>query len=34
MNEPIEIRGARVHSFKSIDLDIPRGKLAVFSGVS
>ena len=30
----IKIRGARVHNLKNIDLDIPRNKLIVFTGLS
>ena len=30
----IELRGVRVHNLKSIDLDLPRGKLIVFCGTS
>ncbi|MCQ2427558.1 MAG: excinuclease ABC subunit UvrA [Clostridia bacterium] len=30
----IKIRGARVHNLKNIDLDIPRDKLVVFTGLS
>ncbi len=30
----IQLRGVRVHNLKSIDLDLPRGRLIVFCGVS
>ncbi|MCX6724653.1 MAG: ATP-binding cassette domain-containing protein, partial [Candidatus Shapirobacteria bacterium] len=30
----IKIKGAREHNLKNIDLQIPKGKLVVFSGVS
>ncbi|OGM12179.1 excinuclease ABC subunit A, partial [Candidatus Woesebacteria bacterium RBG_16_36_11] len=34
MNEYIKIRGARQHNLKNIDLDIPKNKMVVFTGVS
>lgn len=34
MDEFIKIRGARENNLKNIDVDIPRNKLVVFSGVS
>ena len=33
-NDNIKIKGARTHNLKNIDLEIPRGKLVVFSGLS
>src|ERR1035437_5104683 len=33
-NEFIKIRGARVHNLKNIDLDLPRDKLIVITGLS
>ncbi len=34
MNESIKIKGARTHNLKNIDLEFPRKKLVVFTGVS
>ncbi len=33
-NEFIKIRGARVHNLKNVDLDLPKNKLIVFTGLS
>lgn len=34
MKDTIKIKGARVHNLKNIDLEIPKNKLVVFTGVS
>jgi excinuclease ABC subunit A len=34
MRETIKIKGARVHNLKNVDLEIPRDKLVVFTGLS
>lgn len=34
MNKNIEIKGARVHNLKNIDVTIPHGKLTVITGLS
>jgi len=34
MQDKIEIRGARQHNLKNVDLDIPKNKLVTFTGVS
>lgn len=34
MEELIRIRGARTHNLRSVDIDVPRGRFVVFSGVS
>lgn len=33
-SESIEIRGARTHNLRAVDLDLPRGTIVVFTGVS
>ena len=33
-NNTIRIRGARQHNLKNIDLELPRDRLIVFTGVS
>ena len=33
-DELIKIRGARAHNLKNVDVDIPRGKYVVITGLS
>ncbi|WP_455130996.1 ATP-binding cassette domain-containing protein, partial [Propionibacterium acidifaciens] len=34
VNDELVIRGAREHNLRNISLDIPRGRLVVFTGLS
>ncbi|MEA4825975.1 MAG: hypothetical protein VB130_05005, partial [Clostridium sp.] len=34
MKDKIFIKGAKVHNLKNVDLEIPRDKLVVFTGLS
>ncbi len=34
MKEKISIKGAKEHNLKNVDVDIPRGKMTVFTGIS
>ena len=34
MNKNIIVKGAREHNLKNIDIEIPRDKLVVFTGLS
>ncbi len=34
MSQAIDIRGARTHNLKDVDIDVPRHRLVVFTGVS
>ena len=34
MNDSLIVRGARQHNLKSVDLDLPRGSMIVFTGLS
>lgn len=34
MRDHVEIRGARVHNLKNVDVDVPLGKIVAVAGVS
>ncbi len=34
MNQNVEIKGARIHNLRNIDVTIPKNKLTVITGVS
>ena len=34
MSSTIKVTGARIHNLKHIDIEIPKGKLTVITGVS
>jgi excinuclease ABC subunit A len=34
MHDAIQIRGARTHNLQNVDVDIPRNRLVVITGVS
>ena len=34
MEDKIKVQGSRVHNLKNIDVDIPRNKLVVITGLS
>ena len=34
MNKSIEVRGAREHNLKNVDVSIPKDQLVVFTGIS
>ena len=34
MSDSIEVKGAREHNLKDVDVEIPRGKFVVITGLS